>query len=227
MPYATDTVKATVRGTIAGVQSWSTGFWFATANFDPLDAYGQAQLDGLRDSSDLQGYWGTWWASLSGIASALTNFTNVEYSLYEGASRAAKAVSVWTPGTPFSGGGGVSMPPECAICVTMQTADPGGSGRGRSYFPHLGGTLDGTTGGLTLTNAQAVATAYGILLADIAAHDFDAELPGPTTYNLVPSLASFLKGTNHPLTKVGVDTRVDSQRRREHKLPTQKAWTSL
>ena len=217
MPYATDTVKMTVSGFIYGVQSWSTGLWFGTSNFPAGGDYGQTQTDGLRDSADLQGYWGDWWHTLAPIVSSAVSMVSVTYDVYEGATHAPHAQSVWDHTQPTSGSGPAN-PPEVAVVVSTRTATPGASGRGRSYLPCMGSTMAPANGGIDPAFTSLILGAYSTLLNAIASHNFDSDLGDGSIYQLYPSLASFKNGTNHPLTMIQVDSRFDVQRRRENKL---------
>lgn len=70
--------------------------------------------------------------------------------------------------------------------------------------------------------------AYYTLLSSIAGHDFQQPGGGPeSTYNLVPSLASYKNGTNHALTSLEVDSRYDVQRRRENALASSRITQSF
>lgn len=227
MPYAEDTVKMTLEGTIYNVQSWSTGLWFGTSGFPVGSDYGIAQMNGLRDSGDLQGYIESFAVSMEHFWTTAVKLTQVRYAVYEGVGHTPKAESIWVLPSPYAGSGSPSLPSECAIVCSTRTNTPGPSGRGRSYSPLLSSSIAAPGGGMLLSDAQIVSDAYGALLSAINAHDFEDEVGSGFTYNLYASLASYKMGTNHPLTAVQVDTRIDSQRRREDKLPFSIATTTL
>lgn len=226
--YATDTVKMTMKGYIRSVQPWSCGLWFGTSDFGITNTYGQDQINGLRDSSDLQGYWDTFFGVAGVYLGTGAKATEIQYDLYSGSSRASHATSVYVPGSPWGGSAAQSMPAEVALAVSMYTSDPGPSGRGRYYFPMLSGGVDNATGNATAADAEDLTIATHALLSSIAAHPFDIDVSGETgSYHLYPSLASWKNGTNHPLVKVGTDTRFDTQRRRENHLASTKYWATL
>src|SRR6187431_878313 len=62
--------------------------------------------------------------------------------------------------TPWSGGTTLRLPPQSACVVSLLTATPGGSGRGRVYWPALGATLDADTGRLSAPTTSTVATGF-------------------------------------------------------------------
>lgn len=228
MPYATDTVKMTARGHIYNVQSWSTSLWFATDGFPVATTYGQDQMNGLRDSSDLRTYWDTWWHSVSAVTSSACSLSSIDYSVYEGVSHAPFAAASYVHA--FTPPGVVpSLPPEVAVVVSTHTNDSGPSGRGRSYLPCMAGTMVAGTGQLDPSFVSGVLAAYTTLLSAISSHSFDDSVSGSPgqTYNLRPSLASYKKGTNHRLTSLSVDSRYDVQRRRENHLAATRQSASL
>lgn len=217
MPYATDVVKFTMFGTIRSVQSWSAGMWWGTSGFPAGFTYGQDQINGLRDSTDLQGYWNTFMTHFKEQLSSRAVCSGIRYDLYSGNSRASKATAEYIPASPWTGSSDQVMPSEVALCFSAYTGDPGPSGRGRFYWPVPGASLATSTGGFDISTATTLLTDYSTFVAAVAAHSFDDEHSG--TYGLYPSLASWEKGTNHAVTTLKVDTRFDSQRRRENKLP--------
>lgn len=223
MTWAQDTVRMEARGTILGVQTWSTGFWFATGGFPVGVTYGQDQLNGLRDSADLQGYWAQWVTDMGSQLSSAVQVTSVEYLLYQPEQKTAVAVAEWIPAAPLAGAGTLRLPAECACCVGFYTGDEGPKGRGRSYLAALGMAINPATAGYVLADVDAVLTGYHGLLSSIDGHTFQSSpVPGDAGYNLHPSLASYMHGTNHRVLTIKADTRVDGQRRREDKLPAQK-----
>lgn len=228
MPYATDTVKMTARGHIYNVQSWSTSLWFATDGFPVATTYGQDQMNGLKNSSDLKGYWDAWWTSVSGIVSSACTLSSIDYSVYSGESHAPFAAASYVHAFTTSGNT-PSLPPEVAVVVSTHTNDSGPSGRGRSYLPCMAGTMVATTGQLDNSFVSAILGAYVTLLSAISGHSFDDSVSGSPgqTYNLRPSLASYKKGTNHRLTSLSVDSRYDVQRRRENHLAATRQSANL
>lgn len=121
-----------------------------------------------------------------------------------------------TPGTPavlsgtsvaasVSGQGSVALPLQCTTVVSLRTALPGGSYRGRMYFPKV------TNGpGSSFKDSginQSVADNFKLILRTIAE-------TAPSTSAGRVAVASVSKGVVTPVTSVRVGDVIDTQRRR-------------
>jgi hypothetical protein len=209
------TVKMSLSGDINTVQTWSTGLWFSynSPGGDPDSS--QHVVDEMAGSSDLAGYLANWWTSIEAYASTVVRFTKATYYAY-GADPAVPSMNEYTLPTPLSGTTSLTVPPEVALVASLRTARPGASGRGRSYFPLLAPDLQGD-GKVRAACCTAVAASYSALLSAINAHDFGGS--GSTITNLTASVVSRTLIATFPITRVDVDSRMDSQRRRQDKLP--------
>jgi hypothetical protein len=116
--------------------------------------------------------------------------------------------------TPWGGGTPLRLPAQAAVVVSLLTDTPGGSGRGRMYWPALGATLDTTTARLAtpttdtvLTGFKTYLTAVRTALADnFPTIGFDLAVRSKTTH------------TTPHVTRLRVGNIIDTQRRRRDTL---------
>jgi hypothetical protein len=129
-------------------------------------------------------------------------------------------ISVQGSTTPQPGTGTLKMPPQSAIVLSVRTNTPGGSGRGRLYWP-AGGAVLSSTGRITApTTATFVADFKSYLLgmrSDLATAfptiGFDLAVRSKTTHT-----------TPHAV-RIQAGNIVDTQRRRRDNLP--EAYSAL
>lgn len=111
--------------------------------------------------------------------------------------------------TPAVGTGGTSvLPAQMCTVMSQRTGRPGRSYRGRAYLPGVVPSQVTTTGLVTGTLAQDLATAYADWLSTVKA---DAG-------HMIGVVASSRLSAMTPITQVSVDTRLDVQRTRANKL---------
>lgn len=112
---------------------------------------------------------------------------------------------------PVIGGtGDATLPAQLAVAVSLGTARPGASYRGRVYLPATG--LPCTNGRLPAAAAQELATAFLAWMQQVSGAA--GSLGGFLAETLTPVVASNTKGVLTPVTSVRVGNRFDSQRRR-------------
>ena len=113
-------------------------------------------------------------------------------------------------------GTGASHPPQTAIVLSMKSAAPGQSGRGRLYWPAMTVSLD-TNYFVDSPSTTALVTAFRTYLSAIGSAIRDnAGLFPWTTVSL--AVASTTKGTQAPVTRLEIGNVLDTQRRRRNKL---------
>jgi hypothetical protein len=120
------------------------------------------------------------------------------------------AISTATSVTPTAGTVGVTSPPQTAAVLSLRTDVPGGSGRGRLYWPGLSVPLDATTGRITTAAQTAFITDFKAYLAGIRT-DLATAFPGIAFDLAVRSRTT--KTTPH-VTRLQAGNVADTQRRR-------------
>lgn len=129
-------------------------------------------------------------------------------------------ISIQGRSTPQAGSGAVRLTPQSAIVVSLRTDTPGGSGRGRVYWPAIG---------VTLANTGRVQTpALTTFLADfknyLAGMDTDLSTAfSPIGFDL--SVRSVKTQSTPHVVRLQVGDVVDTQRRRRDALP--EAYTQV
>lgn len=121
-----------------------------------------------------------------------------------------------------AGTGSIRMPAQSALVVSVRTDTPGGSGRGRLYWPGLGGTIDTTarlSSPLTSTVLNDMKTYLLGIRSDLAASfptiGFDLAVRSRTTHT-----------TPHAV-RLQVGSVIDTQRRRRDALPESYVTTTF
>lgn len=203
-------VRMVLNGTMAGGQTWSTSLWLSTdvptptPTQDQLNSFALACRDAIQASV----------VTLSGLLwNASTACTDVTCYWYESNTRKAALVSQPAPITT-AGSGQSSMPTFTSLVLSLRSATPGRSGRGRNYMPWtVGGgvSANGQTGSGT---TDAVATAWSSALTEL--NEMTVAWPGAAGQLVV--VASFTKGVIHPVVAVVVDSIPDTQHRRTDQL---------
>lgn len=110
-------------------------------------------------------------------------------------------------GTPIVGGGGPVHSAQNAIVISLQTGRPGGSYRGRVYWPALGANL--SNGRVQSADTDELAGAAATWLNDVG----DALSSFLTAHGQV-AVVSTTQNKATPVTSCRVGNRLDSQRRR-------------
>lgn len=121
-------------------------------------------------------------------------------------------------------GSGLQLPWECAVAISLYAHQPGTfatlgkSKRGRFYLPspHAGRLATDHSGQLTLGDMQDVRDSWAQILRELQEHD----------YSGFPSFSpELVVNSRHlveafPVTFIRIDTKVDSQRRRQRQEET-------
>lgn len=202
-------VKIRIGGTLYGDANWSVGVALAR----PLD-----QVIGNQDivGQDLDfvadavrgGFNGNIVPEpLRAIMSSSTRILYVRASVVGPDGREEQVSLVDIP-EGVQGTGGAGLPAQAAVCCSLRTGRPGGSYRGRLYWPALGVTL---SGGRLDANALLKASVGTVgYLESLATY-----LPGAlNALGLKPVVVSTTRGIATRIQEVAVGNRLDTQRRR-------------
>lgn len=118
------------------------------------------------------------------------------------------------PGNMWPG----SHPSTCAVVLSLRTDSPGASGRGRLYWPAMGGQI-GNTLRLSSPAPAAVATAAAEYLNGVQEAMEAAAVALPPWSTLRLAVRSKTKKTTPHVVRVQVGDVIDTQRRRRDALP--------
>lgn len=126
------------------------------------------------------------------------------------------AESAWTAGKATS----VTprMPPQIAVVLSLRSTIPGSRGRGRLYWPALGGQVDSTTLRMSVPTPAAAASAAAQYLDAIATALKNALAPTPSLIDYDLCVVSPTTGTKTRITRIEVGNVYDVQRRRRDRL---------
>ena len=223
MPVGPGVARATFQGRLGGSEIALFGFHVRLADVVAIDDEDeQAVADKIRDS----------WLDAFGTAK----------DLFSGALTLEAVRCDWLDNTPglgylktrsvsiaeFASSGtgsfivtGASLPWECALVVSLAAYAPGGFAinegrkRGRYYLPALPGSIiTGTEGQL----ADTAVTAYADRVADF--HETVNDQVSPELPNQLRTVVlSRADDTTWDVQHLWVDSKVDSQRRRENRQP--------
>lgn len=195
MPIPDGSTKIVISGTYDGGEVWATAYW--------LSGVPESEFD----NNDLVADWDT-----AGPTSALflamrnglfntDHITAVDAYYYAGGSAATHHVHA---DYSLAGQGTVSLPLQNCVVMSLRTARPGRSYRGRMYFPLSAGSL---------AAGHLIAAAVMEGMVDALAGVFTANVAAGWT----PSVISTTLGISTPIVSVDADQRADTQRRRANK----------
>lgn len=189
-----------IKGTGPGSEIWQTGF-STTCTTQPVD---QPALQALLNT--IGPFIDTWWTSVKAHCYALYSYTGASAYQYVDPSTSAQFQADRTvtpvPGTLTTSG----APIDTALVVSLRSATPGRSGRGRMYVPFHEPVAFGA-GLYAGTTSALIGTATKALFSSITGGSVAA-----------PIVVSRTKHQWYPITELVTDNKPDVQRRRENKL---------
>lgn len=193
--------RLVIDGTLAtGAERWSCGINFTadaiTPSADNLADWAEAVLESLRPTTGTP-------ATVKGYLSTSGTITRVRAYTHPDLGEPADRAGVST-GAAIAGSGTANMPPQCSLVVTLLTGVAGRSGRGRFYWPHVGGSV--TSAGKSSLVSGTTASAWADLLSN-----WGTLLPSA---DITVAVASETQGTITPVITASVGDVVDTQRRR-------------
>lgn len=129
-------VRASIVGSTTGGETWSIN-----PVFDPTGEFpgfvDQTALDAAAAAIALLSP-GT---LLLGLLSPQMAITGCRLEVRDDGDDALIAISVASRGAQLNGTGIAALPPQSALVFSLRTDTPGGSGRGRLYWPAMGAQL--------------------------------------------------------------------------------------
>jgi hypothetical protein len=209
----------TFHGKLPGGEDWSIGLRtnlagdFGGGQLDILGQFATERFAQFRNqlASGTQGRTASWGGGTTFDGVTAREISPAGVTLHQ---RELKPVTAM----PASASNSV-LPNQCAICVTLDTDQPGRTKKGRVYLPLLGDIQ--MDGGRALQNS-VIAGQFGIFMSStvgdwltLDGNDFNA----PGLHNTRWVIASRTDGAINVITKIRVGTIVDTQRRRRASLP--------
>lgn len=197
--------RIVISGTLGSEEIWSTGVNFAPAEGPFVDD--QAGLDAWANAAALRlellttGFLASYLSTSGSIERVQVQYLGVGGTVVAQAEAAV---------TDVSGSTNVECPFQCAVALSLRTAIPGASFRGRNYWPALGAQL-GPDGRIALSDCVVLAQEWANLLEDLADASPEALLMQPVVYSSPRSVVT-------PVTSIAVGTVLDTQRRRRNSL---------
>lgn len=210
-------IRVTIQGTAPGGEVWSINPVFDPTGEMPnfplqsnLDA-AAAAVAALSPGSDL----------LSSMSSSLF-LSGARLEVRDDTDDSLVAISIATRATPLIGVGAAKMAPQCAQVFSLRTDTPGGSGRGRLYWPAVG---SGIGADLRVTSAGTNALVAGMKTYLMAIKDaLAAQWIGAGFDLAVRSRAT--KSTPH-VVRLQTGNVIDTQRRRRDNLAESYSTVSI
>jgi hypothetical protein len=190
-----------------GAEIFTTTLAFAK----PLDApFTQENVSGL--AAQLAPLYGAFHAKPAAFASGGVVFQRVDtYAI--GVDGRATAQGSGTLVSPVQGSGGLNLPNQCTMVMSLRTGRPGRAFRGRMYLPTLSmGIYLESDGQIAPGQATDLATAFRIFLE--GANDITF---GPEQIRAVVA-SGVGEGANTEITQLSVGRVIDTQRRRRNEL---------
>lgn len=206
MAFSSPSLHLVISGSTGSAeQSWSTGLRLVNFEWDPTPAKMQAFVDAALPHVQ------TWASAVHADWATTTIWTGLRLYYYPTLPGVATHVAESTV-TPYAGSSSAGMPSEIALVHTLQTALAGRRYRGRMYVPLTANANMEVNGNLsdTRTALHADATA-GLVTA------LNAIIESGDDFGSV-AVISQVGGVAEPVTSIRVDSKADSQRRREHSL---------
>lgn len=202
-------VRVSIGGTLLADEKWSVN-----PVFDPTGEFpgGVDQTALEAAAAAIAGISPT--AGQSQLMGTPTKLTTVRLEVRNDADDTLIGLAEHNLVTPWGGGTPLRLPPQSAVVVSLLTDTPGGSGRGRMYWPALGATLDTTTARLSAPTTQVVADGFNAYLEDVR----DALATAFPTIGFDLAVRSKTTHTTPHVTRLRVGNIIDTQRRRRDSL---------
>lgn len=202
-------VRVSVLGATLGGEVWSvnpvfdpTGEFPGGVDQTALDAAATAIAALTPGSQNLIGM------------STLMSITGARLEVREDSNDALLAISIATRGTALTGTGAPRTPPQTSAVFSLRTNTPGGSGRGRLYWPAVGNQI--TTAGRFQTGDTALQLTQMINYLQQMETALGAAFP-TIGFNL--AVRSRQTHTTPHVVRIQIGDVADTQRRRRDHLP--------
>jgi hypothetical protein len=206
--FSRDGVRLVISGHLRGSQDWSTSLWIDHGLGDPVPT--QAQLTAYNTACETPVQ--SWITANINLWDSTTYADTLTSYFYPAGSTIA---TVQSPGATINvhGTATTGAPSQLAVVHSLRTLTAGRRGRGRVYFPMTSTSAIQSDGQLSDTLCSGMAGALVSLIRSLNAINL-----GSTTDGGAVSVASRAGGAYHAVSSVVVNSKIDTQRRREDKV---------
>ena len=201
-------VRVSIIGTSVGGEVWSIN-----PTIDPTFEFGttvdQTALDAAADAISALSPGG----ALLGSLSTAFSVTGCRLEVRDDSTDALIGISVQVRPVPLPGSGVPIRPAQCAIVFSLRTDTPGGSGRGRVYWPNIAGSIT--------TQLRITPTDQTSYLAGMATYLHAMESALATAFPTIGFDLAVRSRTTHStphVNKIQIGNVIDTQRRRRDKM---------
>lgn len=195
-----------------GPDRWSTGYWLRFDSSITIPTPVQANAYALNVLTDFNTR--VWNAATTGLKIQNvpdTTLDTCQANVYNGSTFAVQGIGTQTP---VPGTGTNAHPGYTALCVTLQSAFPGRSNRGRMYLPATSIGILGSTLQLSSTTIQDGIVTN--LAAHLASSALSPSWGSPASFT--PVVLSKLLGTTADVINLRMDSIPDTQHGRTRAL---------
>lgn len=202
-------VRVSILGALLNEEKWSINPTFDPSGEFPsavdqvkLDAAGAA-IAALNPGS-----------ALLGLLSAQGTLIGTRVEVRDDVTDQLLGITIQNRATPLPGSNPIRLPAQAAVVGSLRTSTPGGSGRGRVYWPALGATVD-TSGRLSSPLPSSV-------LTDLKVYMLAIRSALATAFPLIGFDLAVRSRTTHTtphVVRLQVGNVIDTQRRRRDTLP--------
>lgn len=193
--------RIVLRGTLPGNEIWSTAFWTGINGNT-----GTAQQ--IADNLPTIGAWAAFQTAVRAMLNAGGSLSALDVYQYRTAATEATDKGTHTF-TDLTGTGGGALPNQVACVMTLRSATPTRSGRGRMYFPAIGCGV-GSDGLANPTQLNNLRTSLATLLSTQDSR-----------------IVSSTRGETYPLVAVDNDYVLDTIRARTDQLVSARASSTV
>lgn len=210
MAYAHRVKRLTFSGTcFGGREIWSTGLFIADPTAD-VGTASQTEVD------EYAARWSTLFGLSANKFSSAYTTTQTKLSVLDTAGHPDPLNTVYNTALVTTGAyGGNPQPPQVSLVASLRaTAIHGLATHGRMYLPGWGAVVDPSTGGVSSTDQNTIATAFQTFINGI-----NTDAPVSTVVALCSkgrTLPTVLAGVTQAVTHIEVGNIYDTQRRRRN-----------
>lgn len=203
--------RVSIKGTLGSTEVWSVNPQFATSpHAMPSQADMQAAATGIAAVNIP--------SALNVAKSTAVSVTTITVECRSDAGALLATAQAAFTGTQ-TGGSTAYGAPQTSIVLSLRSDTPGGSGRGRLYWPALGLSPAYPAGRISTTQQTNTATAAATYLRAVQDALKAAIAPAPSAATFELAVFSKTTGSHSLINRILVGDVLDTQRRRRDSLP--------
>lgn len=212
MGYPDKLIRCNINGVVAGGEVIVHTVWMRKDNQLFTDDL-QTIVNKVKDTwvGTMTGGAAPMVATIASVFPTTLTYTKVTGYQVNSDGRAVAQAEANFPTSGVSGTGTASLPPQCAVAVTLLTSRPGRSGRGRLFLGPIAQSAIGTDGRLTAATRTRILDAMTYFYTELrnASYTNDAQRPVVVS----PTL-----GQSFKIKSVAVGDVIDTMRSRRNAL---------